>query len=191
MRGAARTAQRGRSWNLGGRDKWKGVHRGDRLDGYLDSGTVSCVNAGRAHGAQNRGVQTALGSRAAALGLLLLAWTLAGCGDPQPDNHALVAAVAAGRPAEVTVQGRVVQVLPDEEGPEGRHERFRLQVDGWVVEVDHNLTLAPRAPVVVGATVIVHGQFEPDPGHPVIHYTHHATGAHEGGWIKLDGHRYS
>lgn len=127
----------------------------------------------------------------AALGLLLLAWLLAGCGDPQPDNHALVAAIAAGRPAEVTVQGRVVQVLADEEGPEGRHERFRLQVAGQVVEVDHNLTLAPRAPVVVGATAIVHGQFEPDPGHPVIHYTHHATGAHEGGWIKLDGHRYS
>jgi hypothetical protein len=59
------------------------------------------------------------------------------------------------------------------------------------VEVDHNLTLAARAPVVVGATVMVHGQFEPDPGHPVIHYTHHATGAHEGGWIKLHGRRYS
>jgi hypothetical protein len=136
-------------------------------------------------------VQTALRFRAAALSVLLLAWMLAGCGDPRPDNAALVAAAAAGRSAEVTVQGRVIEVLPDAEGPEGRHERFRLQVAGQVVEVDHNLGLAPRAPVVVGTTVIVHGQFEPDPGHPVIHYTHHATGAHEGGWIKLDGQRYS
>jgi hypothetical protein len=138
-------------------------------------------------------MQTALGSRVAALSglLLLLALLLAGCGDPRPDNDALVAAVAAGRPAEVTVQGQVVAVLPDAEGPEGRHERFRLEVAGQVVEVDHNLILAPRAPLVVGATVIVHGQFEPDPGHPVIHYTHHATGTHEGGWIKLNGQRYS
>jgi hypothetical protein len=58
-----------------------------------------------------------------------------------------------------------------------------------VVEVDHNLTLA-RVPVTVGSTVIVHGQFEPDPGRPVIHYTHHPTGAHEGGWIQLNGHRH-
>ena len=137
-------------------------------------------------------MQTTLDSRAAALsGLLLLALLLTGCGDPRPDNHVLAAAAAAGRPAEVTVQGQVVAVLPDVQGPQGRHERFRLQVAGQVVEVDHNLSLAPRVPVVVGATVIVHGQFEPDPGHPVIHYTHHATGAHEGGWIKLNGQRYS
>lgn len=142
--------------------------------------------------AQNPCMQTALGSRLAAIsGLLLLAWMLVGCGDPQPNNDALVAAVAAGRSAEVTVEGHVVQVLPDAQGPEGRHERFRLQVAGRVVEVDHNLALAPRAPVVVGATVIVHGQFEPDPGRPVIHYTHHTTGSHEGGWIKLNGRRYS
>jgi hypothetical protein len=24
----------------------------------------------------------------------------------------------------------------------------------------------------------------------VIHYTHHPTGAHEGGWIESSGHRY-
>jgi hypothetical protein len=47
-------------------------------------------------------MQTALGSRLAAIsGLLLLAWMLAGCGDQQPNNDALVAAVAAGRPADL------------------------------------------------------------------------------------------
>src|SRR6266540_4090972 len=100
------------------------------------AGTVSCVNAVGTHGPHDRGIQTPPGYRVAALGLLLLAWMLAGCGDSQPDNHALVAAVAAGRPAEVTVQGRVVQVLPDDEGPQGRHQRFRLQVAGQIVELD-------------------------------------------------------
>src|SRR6266511_3128431 len=61
------------------------------------SGTVSCVNAVGTHGPHDRGIQTPPGYRVAALGLLLLAWMLAGCGDSQPDNHALVAAVAAGR----------------------------------------------------------------------------------------------
>lgn len=172
--------------------------RSDRVEGCIEvnGSTTSPIGhrelrerGPRREAASLRGGRTRLG--VAGLSLLLLAWLLAGCGDPRPDNHALLAAIGAGRPAEVTVQGRVVQVLTDEQGPEGRHERFRLQVAGQVVEVDHNLTLAPRVPVVVGATAIVHGQFEPDPGHLVIHYTHHATGAHEGGWIKLDGHRYS
>jgi hypothetical protein len=84
------------------------------------------VNAASTHSAQNRAVQAAPGSRVAALGLLLLAWLLAGSGDPQPDNGAMVAAVAAGRPAEVTVQGRIIQVLPDDESLQGRHQRFLL-----------------------------------------------------------------
>ena len=81
--------------------------------------------------------------------------------------------------------------LADSNGQDGPHERFQVDLGGGVVvEVDHNLTLAPRVPVAIGATVTVHGQFEPDPGHPVIHYTHHATGRHEGGWIDANGTRY-
>ncbi len=123
---------------------------------------------------------------------LLAVVLLAGCRPAAPDNHALVLALRAGRSAEVTVRGQVTGVLPDETtGPDGPHERFLLDLGGGVVvEVDHNLTLAPRVPVTPGSTVTVHGQFEPDPGHPVIHYTHHATGSHEGGWVDLNGHRY-
>jgi hypothetical protein len=115
---------------------------------------------------------------------------LAGCGDPKPDNPAFLHDLAEHHAAEVTVSGTVTKVLPDSNGPEGPHEDFDISVSGKVVEVDHNLTLAPRVPVTVGAVVAIHGQFEPDPGHPVIHYTHHATGSHPGGWIKLDGHKY-
>ena len=117
---------------------------------------------------------------------------VAGCGDTAVDNAALRSALAAGQTAEVTVQGRVVAVLPDGNGRDGPHQRFDLDVGGGVVvEVDHNLTLAARVPLSTGVTVTVHGEFAPDPGHPVIHYTHHATGRHEGGWIELNGATYS
>jgi hypothetical protein len=112
---------------------------------------------------------------------------LGACGGTGVDNAELPAALAAGRTEELTVQGRVVTLLPDGNGADGPHQRFRLDVAGVVVEVDHNLTLAPRVPLHAGDTVTVHGEFAPDPGHPVIHYTHHATGRHEGGWIRLAG----
>ena len=115
---------------------------------------------------------------------------LAGCGSSKVDNATLLHDVQDNHAGEVTVQGRVTAVLPDSNGTDGPHEVFDLDVSGQTVEIDHNLTLAPRAPVKPGDVVTVHGQFEPDPGHPVIHYTHHATGSHPGGWIRLDGHRY-
>jgi len=117
---------------------------------------------------------------------------VAGCGDPQVDNAAVASAIAAAQTVEVTVQGRVVELLGDGNGTDGPHQRFRVDLgSGVVVEVDHNLSLAPRVPVAVGDTVTMHGEFAPDPGHPVIHYTHHATGRHEGGWIMLNGQTYS
>jgi hypothetical protein len=125
----------------------------------------------------------------AALGALLAA-----CGDAtaQPDNAALSSAMAAAHTAEVTVQGHVAGLLGDSNGSAGPHQRFRLDVGGGVVvEVDHNLSLAPRVPLHTGDAVTVHGEFAPDPGHPVIHYTHHATGRHEAGWIMLAGQTYS
>jgi Protein of unknown function (DUF3465) len=131
-----------------------------------------------------------LTSRRLAAGLLCAA--LAGCGEPAVDNAAVASAEAAGQTVEVTVQGRVVALLPDGNGSDGPHQRFRLDLGGGVVvEVDHNVTLAPRVPLHAGDTLTLHGEFAPDPGHPVIHYTHHATGHHEGGWIMLGGQTYS
>jgi Protein of unknown function (DUF3465) len=138
-------------------------------------------------GRRPAGAALALGLAAAA------AWVglLSACGGATVDNAELRSALAAGRTEEVTVQGRVVELLPDGNGVDGPHQRFRLDAGGVVVEVDHNLTLAPRVPLADGATVTVHGEFAPDPGHPVIHYTHHATGRHEGGWIEVNGATYS
>jgi hypothetical protein len=116
---------------------------------------------------------------------------LAGCGGGPTTTGSFAEVVRAGHPREVTVTGTVQQLLPDSHGAAGRHERFVILVGDVSVEIDHNVTLAPRAPVQVGDRVTVHGQFEPDPGHPVIHYTHHATGRHEGGFLKLHGRTYA
>lgn len=123
-----------------------------------------------------------------ALGLAL-ALFLAACDDV--DNAAFDSAYHSMTASQVTVRATVTVLLPDTPaGVDGPHQRFNITVDGVTVEIDHNLGLAQRVPVGVADTVVVHGQFEPDPGHPVIHYTHHATGRHEGGYIELNGSRY-
>jgi Protein of unknown function (DUF3465) len=117
--------------------------------------------------------------------------SLAGCGGDSVDNAAFASDLDDHQAAEVTVQGTVVTLEPDSpDRGDGVHQRFVVSVDGTRVEIDHNLSLARRVPVAAGKVVVIHGQFEPDPGHPVIHYTHHATGRHEGGWIDLGGNRY-
>lgn len=125
------------------------------------------------------------------IGVALLGAALAGCGaSAKVDNAAFVHDLDTNQSAEVTVQGTVTELLPDSTGPSGPHQDFEIEVAGKFVEVDHNLTLAPRVPLNIGDTVVVHGQFNPDPGNPNIDYTHHATGGHPGGWVTLRGHRY-
>jgi hypothetical protein len=129
---------------------------------------------------------------AARLIAALAAAVLVACGaQARPDNAAFLDAYHARHSQEVTVSCSVVDVLGDAPaGADGPHQRFDVDVSGVRVEIDHNLDLAGRVPVQIGTTLTVRGQFEPDPGHPVIHYTHHATGRHEGGWIDLAGQRY-
>jgi uncharacterized protein DUF3465 len=118
------------------------------------------------------------------LGALLVA-----CGDTV-DNNAFLEDLHNRLPAEVTVQGAVTALLPDSNGSDGPHENFDVDISGVSVQIIHNLDLAPRVPVAVGDTVVVHGQFEPDSSGPIIHYTHHQTGSHEGGYITRNGQTY-
>lgn len=125
----------------------------------------------------------------AVLAAALVLAALAACDDV--DNGAFDSAYRSMNAAEVTVRGTVTNLLADSPaGADGPHQRFDVVVDGTTVEIDHNLDLAERVPVATGDTVVIHGEFEPDLGHPVIHYTHHATGSHEGGWIELNGSNY-
>jgi Protein of unknown function (DUF3465) len=125
----------------------------------------------------------------AALAAAALATLFAACGDTV-DNDALLEDLNNRLPAEVTVQGAVTALLPDSNGSDGPHENFDIDVAGVSVQIIHNLDLAPRVPVAVGDTVVVHGQFEPDSRGPIIHYTHHQTGSHEGGYITRNGQTY-
>jgi Protein of unknown function (DUF3465) len=85
----------------------------------------------------------------------------------------------------------VVRVLPDDRSG-ARHERFVVRADdGTSVLVAHNLELAPRAPVAVGDSVELHGEYEWSPQGGVVHWTHHdPAGRHEAGWIRVRGRLY-
>lgn len=120
---------------------------------------------------------------------MLLLLFLVACDDV--DNAAFDSAVRDHRAAEVTVRGTVVDTPPDAPaGADGPHQRIDVSIDGTDVEIDHNLDLAQRVPAHKADSIVVRGQFEPDPGHPVIHDTHHATGRHQGGYIQLNGTTY-
>lgn len=129
--------------------------------------------------------------RLAAAVLAAVAVALAACGaDPLPDDAALHAAIAGDhRGTEVTFDG----TLTDSPVDSGGHERFHVRAgSGDLLEVDHNVTLAPEVPAHQGDAVVIHGQLYIDPGRVGVHCTHaHTTsGCPEGGWIKFNGTTY-
>ena len=91
----------------------------------------------------------------------------------------------------MTVDARVVKVLPDDlDG--SRHQRFLLDVGrGRTVLVAHNIDLAERVPLDRQDTVRIRGQFEWNDKGGVLHWTHHdPRGKHPGGWIEHAGRRF-
>lgn len=76
----------------------------------------------------------------------------------------------------------------------GGHERFEVKVTtGEMLEVDHNTSLAPSAPVHAGDAVIIHGQLYIDPGPRLgVHCTHAHTssGCPNPGWIEFANNYY-
>jgi hypothetical protein len=129
-------------------------------------------------------------------GLLgLIAAVLVACsGAPQPDDAAIVQDFQSHRShVEVTADATVVQVLPDRVSATGAHEQFiiRLTSGDLTLLVEHNLSIAPRAPVAVGDHVIVHGEYIWNTQGGLIHFTHHdPDGRHEGGFIEDNGTTY-
>lgn len=131
--------------------------------------------------------------RCAPLGLVAAA-LMACSATPQPDDGAIVQDFQNHRSyLEVTADATVVQVLPDGTGASGTHEQFiiRLTSGDLTLLVEHNLSIATRAPVAVGDHVIVHGEYIWNAQGGLIHFTHHdPQGKYEGGFIQDNGTTY-
>lgn len=125
---------------------------------------------------------------------MLAAW-LAGCGgSATADDAAIVADFQNHRSnVEVTADGTVVRLLPDRTSSTGTHEQFiiKLTSQDLTVEIEHNISIAARAPVAAGDHVIVHGEYVWTAKGGLIHFTHHdPQGTHEGGYIVDNGKTY-
>jgi hypothetical protein len=132
--------------------------------------------------------------RRSALPGLVAAVLVACSGAAQPDDAAIVQDFQSHRSdVEVTADATVAQVLPDRVSATGTHEQFiiRLTSGDLTLLVEHNLSIAPRAPVAVGDHVIVHGEYIWNTQGGLIHFTHHdPDGRHEGGFIQENGVTY-
>ncbi len=127
--------------------------------------------------------------------LLTTAGSSANCGGRSPDSTPIRAADSVATAFEtrrsgfmITVPGKVVRILPDDE--QGvRHQRFIILIrDSQTLLVSHNIDVARRAPVAVGDSVTVRGQYEWNREGGVIHWTHRDPGrARAGGWIRHRG----
>lgn len=85
----------------------------------------------------------------------------------------------------------VTRLLADDnEG--SRHQKFIAQSSsGHTILVSHNIDLADRAPIAVGAEIRLRGRYEWNDQGGVIHWTHHdPRGKIEGGWIEVNGEIY-
>ena len=138
--------------------------------------------------------------RTAALIAILALITAGACRSASPaekvasDNAAVKAAFERHADAvQVTANGAIDRVLADQDGPSGPHQRFivRLPDVGMTLLVEHNLSLAPRVPVVLGEPVVVHGEYIWNSQGGLVHFTHDdADRSHEGGYIVYGGRRY-
>jgi plastocyanin len=128
-------------------------------------------------------------------GVAATSLVLAACGaTPKPDDARIVADYQQHRSqVEVTADGTVERILADQGGTSGPHERFiiRLSSGTLTLLIDHNLAIAPRAPVAIGDHVVVHGEYIWNAQGGLVHFTHHdPQGTHEGGFIEDNGRRY-
>jgi len=132
------------------------------------------------------------GSRFAAA--LLVSWLAACGGSAQPDDAAIVADFHNHQSnVEVTADGTVVRLLADRSSSTGTHEQFivKLSSGDITVEVEHNISIAPRVPVALGDHVVVHGEYVWNAQGGLLHFTHHDPDrSHEGGYILYAGRRY-
>lgn len=110
------------------------------------------------------------------------------------DSDAIIAHAFANQKSDLQVsgQGIVSKVLPDD-NKGSRHQRFILKLaNGQTLLIAHNIDLAPRIPNLrIGDLVQFYGEYEWTHKGGVIHWTHHdPRGRHVGGWLQHQGQRY-
>src|SRR2546430_12344867 len=92
---------------------------------------------------------------------LIAGWLVACGGSAQPDDAAIVADFHNHQSnVEATADGTVTRLLPDRTSSTGMHEQFivRLSSGDLTVEVEHNISIAPRVPAALADHVVVHGE---------------------------------
>lgn len=137
-------------------------------------------------------------SHARAIGAVLALVMVASCVPAAPTagaDNALArrAFESHAEKVQLTIDGVVDRILADQIGPSGPHERFivRLADVGLTVLIEHNLSLAPRVPVVAGERVSARGEYIWNDQGGLLHFTHHdPDGSHEAGYIRYAGKRY-
>jgi hypothetical protein len=93
---------------------------------------------------------------------------------------------------QVTGQGTVIKVLPDDTKG-SKHQRFILKLsNGQTILIAHNIDLAPRINGLrKGNSVSFNGEYEWNAKGGVVHWTHHdPRGKHENGWLRHNGKIY-
>ncbi len=93
------------------------------------------------------------------------------------------------RDVPIEIRAVVVKLLKDDRAGL-RHQRFLVRAAGLSLLVAHNIDLAPRAPVQVGDTVRLRGEYVWNDKGGVLHWTHHdPRGRHAPGFIEVRGQR--
>jgi hypothetical protein len=134
----------------------------------------------------------------AALLLTVLCAKLAACSiaPPQADNARAMSDIAAhDTRAEEVVEGTVLRVLPNSNGPSGLHERFIVDVRGngtsIALYVTDNISVGQIAPLHAGDHVVVKGELAFNDQGPLLHWTHRDPRMrHAPGFVEVGGHVY-
>jgi hypothetical protein len=133
-------------------------------------------------------------ARRSGAALLVAIWLVACGASAQPDDAAIVADFHNHQSnVEVTADATVIRLLPDRTSASGTHEQFiiKLSSGDLTIEVEHNISIAKRAPVKAGDHVVVHGVYVWNTQGGLIHFTHHdPQGTHEGGYVQDGGTTY-
>jgi hypothetical protein len=110
------------------------------------------------------------------------------------DSDAIIANAFSNHESnlQVTGQGVVTRLLPDDNSG-SRHQKFIIKLSsGQTLLISHNIDLAPRiSSLQEGDAVQFYGEYEWNEKGGVLHWTHRdPDGSHVDGWLQHKGQRY-